>query len=349
MTDTESFDEDTKEIGSLYRTGMLPVDLERRLLNLFGWLAPHVQVIDSEASCSFRPCFGMIHNREFNAIAFRNTLGTACVGVYSGVFQALNGLFCSIMSNKKILIKIGQPKEEVDHTPLPHDYLDVLTNPTVLQFEPECVVRRSWAEDCTKQALRFLARHELVHMAHGHLDYLAAQGGTSYFAEVGWNASTGLAIFERQVLEFDADCCAALWWCGVFLERWFAQNGYTNIRSISDQVVDMKIIPEIAIAFFQWSFSVSALFRLFGDAGFDGDDLKANGYPPLQATPDYRIAHGNRSCSRSLEFTFSCWNFKCGLEWVRCGRKKHGINYGFRSTSHRPSRCSWKCGQRSCK
>ena len=282
IMDTEAFNAVVQNVGGLYQVTGAPNELEQRLIRLFGWPAQHVELIGSEANCKFRPDYGMIRNREFNAVAFRNFHGTPCIGVYSGALQALNGLFCRIASRGNKLLELETIDVEHEQQYLADNYLEVLTDPAVLQREPKSKTGQVWADACTKQALRFLIRHEMVHLAHGHVDYLAASQGYQVFAELRWDIGIDIATFERQVIEFDADSCAASWWCGVFLDEYFAFAGVTDSSSLSDLEIDNLVVTHLWHVFFQWAFSVSALFRLFGDAGFAGQDLKNSDYPPLR-------------------------------------------------------------------
>jgi hypothetical protein len=282
MTEIEQFDQAVADYGGAYRSGFLPANLETRLLEYFGWLGNHAKVLSSEANCEFRPSFGLIANHEFNAVALRDQNGTACVGLYLGLLQAIDGLFCRVFADPRILIKVGEPELEIELPTLPVDPLSLLTNPNVLQPTPRCEKRRWFADSCAKQALRFVLRHELVHIAHGHIDFLAAQQGSCLMNELTWNQHSESGVFDRQVLEFDADCSAASWWCGVFLEQWFAKNGFLDPKALTNHEIDEKVYPVIEPAFFQWAFSISALFRLFGDAGFAKECLKQVGYPPVR-------------------------------------------------------------------
>jgi hypothetical protein len=282
MNDVEAFDLETADLGGLYRTGSTPTEIETRVLYLFNWLINHAKVTQSEANCEFRPYFGLIANHDVNAIPFRNHLGASCVGLYFGAIQALDGLFCRIFADPRTFPEVGKVELEAEQPALAAPYIETLTNPMLTQRPPQCPERRWWADACTKQALRFLLRHELVHVAHGHVDFLAKQVGLQVVSELDWGEVSLESLFDRQTLEFDADCCAASWWCGVFLDEYFGQAGISDPKQITASEIEAKYLKELGGAFFQWSFSVSALFRLFGDAGFSGQQLRQAAYPPLR-------------------------------------------------------------------
>jgi len=255
MSDTELFQEAVAPIGGLYRSGEgVSPEVADHVETHFAWLAQYARVLESEARCAFRPCFGLIANREFNAVAFRIESGTACVGINVGAIQAIDGIFCRMMASRSIMVQIGSIEKEVEQLPLQSPHLETLTDSMTAQTLPRCPTRRWFADAHTKQAIRFLLRHELAHIANGHVDFLAAQHGQRFTTELDWINGDASAQFDRQVIEFDADCCAASWWCGVFLEEWFKQSGCLKPSEMADAEVDLAVKDELGMAFFQWRF-----------------------------------------------------------------------------------------------
>jgi hypothetical protein len=122
-------------------------------------------------------------------------------------------------------------------------------------------------------AFDFLLGHELMHISHGHVDYLDDKYHQPFIAELGWHSPGPDVLLERQTLEMDADSGAA------------TAVGMATIRLNAANLAspDFRWGPHCRTpgdALFTWTFAVCSLFRLFGDVRIVGRDLLSDAYPP---------------------------------------------------------------------
>ncbi len=92
--------------------------------------------------------------------------------------------------------------------------------------------------------LHFIARHEVRHIANGHIDYLAGTGRKLFFE----NAKNGLSCLDSQTLEMDVDSCV----CAGLV------NGFLNISKTKEFIP--KTLHSIEGMFYSLLFALKMLF-----------------------------------------------------------------------------------------
>ncbi len=223
-----------------------------------------------------------IDNQKFNAVALRHD-GRYFIGVYRGAMATLAVLFDRMLADPEILPFIGDASQETADLPLLPDLgLDfeqsVAAVPTFPR--PRNWARRSTADRLVELAFDFLTAHEFAHIANGHLDYSAKDQGIRAIDEVGGVAratEVPESALTSQTMEMDADATAVLtslgseWGkvVGIFPKPgppWTESYSYPGMVSL------------------QWSWAVSSLFRLFGEARLsEGDALEDYPSPRLRS------------------------------------------------------------------
>lgn len=221
--------------------------------------------------------FDFIDSWEFNAVAFHRD-GRYFIGVTRGAVATLSVLFDRMLADPQVIPFFGNPEEEVADLPLLPDIgLDfrqsVASVPTFPR--PQSPARREMALRLAELALDFLTAHEFAHIANGHLDYLQANQGSLVIDEVRWaswvprNSESALI---RQTIEMDADGTAVL--ISLFSE-WGRVTGVHPRRS--PEWDDIYSRP--GMVSLMWSWAVSTVFRLFGEARLADGDVELEDYP----------------------------------------------------------------------
>jgi hypothetical protein len=136
-----------------------------------------------------------------------------------------------------------------------------------LQTDP---IRREFCDALVELALIFLFFHELHHILNGHVGYESAKHGSPFLAELGLAPRSPEEAIDRQMLEVDADICAA--------------------GSCVDAVGDIAKKPKSTIPqlrnwndlLFAQLFAIFTLFRLFGDEPLARIDFYKRSHPPFR-------------------------------------------------------------------
>ena len=221
--------------------------------------------------------FDLINNLQFNAVAFQRE-GRYFIGMNRGAVSSLAVLFDRMLADPEVLPFIGDPREETADLPLlPNIGLDFERSfATVPEFPgPQSPFRQATALRLWELALDFLTVHEITHIANGHVDYLRNRQGVSAIEEAGrpaWASSSSEYKLTHQTMEMDADAMAV----HISLENeWGRVTGKYPRRSPEWE----WIYDRPGVVSLQWSWAVSTLFRLMGDARLVGGEITQEIYP----------------------------------------------------------------------
>lgn len=221
--------------------------------------------------------FDLIDNWQFNAVAFQHD-GRYFIGIHRGTVASLAVLFDRMLADPEVLTFIGDPREENANLPLLPDIgLDFERSfTTVPEFPgPQDPARQATARRLWELALDFLTVHEITHIANGHIDYLSSYQSVSAVDEVGkasWAPWTPESKLTSQTMEMDADAMAVHI---SLMSEWGRVTGrYPRPGPEWDDIYSRPGVVSL-----QWSWAVSTLFRLMGDARLTGGDVTQESYP----------------------------------------------------------------------
>jgi hypothetical protein len=213
--------------------------------------------------------FDFIDNWKVNALAFRHE-GRYFIGVYRGAVATLVVLFDRMLADPEILPFIGNPEEEVANLPLlpdvgPDFVQSVASVPTFPR--PRDPARRITAHKLAELALDFLTAHEFAHIANGHVDYTEESQGISVIEEVGGAPApkTRESALISQTMEMDADGTAVL----INLSSEWGKIAGSIPRPGPPWTEFYDYPGKVSL---QWSWAVSSLFRILGDARLTARD-----------------------------------------------------------------------------
>jgi hypothetical protein len=222
--------------------------------------------------------FDLIDNWQFNAFAFKHD-GRHFIGLCRGALASLAVLFDRMLADPEVLPFIGDPREESRDLPLLPDIgldfeksvANVPVFPRPQNAAREVTARRLW-----ELALDFLIAHEFAHIANGHVDYLHSYQGISAIDEVGksaWAPLTPETKLTSQTMEMDADALAV----HISLaNEWGRVTGrYPRPGPEWDDIYSRPGMVSL-----QWSWAVSTLFRLMGEALLTSTDPMQGSHPP---------------------------------------------------------------------
>ena len=221
--------------------------------------------------------FDFIDNWQFNAVAFRRD-ERYFIGINRGAVATLAVLFDRMLADPQVLPFIGNVAEEVPDLPLLPDIgtdFERLVASVPPFPRPRNPARRSTAGKLVELALDFLTAHEFAHIANGHVDYMADKQDISAIDEVGraaWTPELLESALISQTMEMDADATAVLISLG---SEWgkvagsFPRPGppWTEFYDYPGRVSLL------------WSWAVSSLFRLLGEARLTIGDVTQECYP----------------------------------------------------------------------
>lgn len=222
--------------------------------------------------------FDLIDNYQFNALAFEYR-GRYFIGVNRGTIASLAVLFERMLADPEVLRSIGDPKQEKADLPLLPDIgLDFERSfENVPEFDgPQDPMRIATARRLWELALDFLTAHEFAHLANGHVDYLGRYQGISAIDELGkppWTPQIPESRLTSQAMEMDADAFAV----HVSLaSEWGRVTGIYPRRGPEWE----WIYDRPGVVSLQWSWAVSTLFRLMGDARLSNAGAVQGSHPP---------------------------------------------------------------------
>lgn len=199
------------------------------------------------------------------------------IGVTRGAVLTTALLFERMLSDRRILMHIGNAKGEIDRPPLALPLADALLLDNLANGPkgPTDQSRKVYCGFLTQMAFAFLFSHELAHILHGHVDRNEAMRRSPFMAEFGSPPITQEQAIESQLLEMDADTSAIAHGVG-FVER----------AAINPPCDIPKLVNYEGILF-AWLFAVFSFFRIFGDNLVVSADLYKTKHPPLRL----RVGH----------------------------------------------------------
>ncbi len=220
--------------------------------------------------------FDFIDNWQFNAWAFQRD-ERYFIGVDRGVVATLAVLFDRMLADPQVLPFIGDAAEEVADLPLLPDIGTDFERSvgSVPPFpRPRNPVRRSTAHKLVELALDFLTAHEFAHIANGHVDYMENQGISAIdeVGEAGWAPGRREFALITQTMEMDADGTAVL----ISLSSEWGKVAGSFPRPGPPWTEFYNYPGKVSLL---WSYAVSSLFRIFGEARLTGGDVTLERYP----------------------------------------------------------------------
>ena len=227
--------------------------------------------------------FVLLDTPQFEAFA-AIWKGHGYVLVSCGAILILQDVFHRILSRPDTFPLMGNPSVEVlqpQHcNGIEWDYEITATKrgggiDAVTPRDPD---RRHQSNMLLTHAFNFIVRHEIAHVAMGHVDYRSARHGISLVSEMrmqGGQPATAEELLEIQAMEFQADWFATTQSVNteIFLEPhlppgWL-QQAFPNSRTG----------PYGEWAAFNWVFAVASLFLIFND-DFDPTTVLQHEHPP---------------------------------------------------------------------
>ena len=209
--------------------------------------------------------FYWIENDNINACAFLHQ-GKYFIGVNAGAVLYLHSLFSRMLSNPRVLPKVGDvSKEEEARVPplaiqLGRGNLHASGFVPIIPKDPD---RQFYYEFLYHLSMGFIVSHEITHLIHGHIAYMEVRCGHCGISERGWKKGEPEPALTSQTLEMDADMGAAV-----------AQAG-TVMRPVMDPAQRPsgelgRFYQTPAEAMFHFAFGICPFFRMFGDSRIRG-------------------------------------------------------------------------------
>jgi hypothetical protein len=272
MTPEDIFDQRTKRLGGRFPRAAEPDQVTAVLRDIQDRAQDLISAARRDLPALPEIHFDFILNSQVNAVAFKES-GRYFIGFNAGTLALLRQLIGRLLADGRIFPDIGNAGgERSDLEPLAvlaPDAMVMLREAGLLR--PADPVRQQYAEFLEDQATMFLVGHELVHIVHGHVDYLNAKRQMQITTEL--EPSPGSHLIERQALEQDADTRS------IFsridsLRFTFANPNRVIARWRPDAAHPLDLLRD-------WAISVNLIFRLFGDIRFNGVPLDAMPYPPM--------------------------------------------------------------------
>lgn len=224
--------------------------------------------------------FDFVNNWQFNALTFRKD-EKYFIGVFRGAVATLQVLFDRMLADPQTFPFIGDPTAEVSGLPLlPNIGTDFeRTVASASSFpRPQDPMRQSTAHKLVELSLDFLTAHEFAHIANGHLDYMASIRGISAIDEVSTAPKTSghsESALISQTMEMDADSTAVQI---SLASEWGKIAGY--FPKPGPPWTEFYSYP--GMVSLQWSWAMSSLFRILGDARLTNGDVALEAYPRPQ-------------------------------------------------------------------
>jgi hypothetical protein len=200
------------------------------------------------------------------------------IGISKGAILLPLDLFYRMFSHPLVMSGIGNSRAErrgpAHDEGIVEDY-DVLAAKRIkagrspLPKPPLDSTRQAVATICIDLTWGFIVMHELVHLLHGHVEYLRQSRGLSCLLEILQSRqipSLSTDDLDFQTLEFWADEKAMT----VVLRGLLGKSNGTDLQSI---------FPRPEDKLFLWSFAMFTLFRIWG-LRIDPASLEGRKHPP---------------------------------------------------------------------
>ena len=215
MTDEEIFNEFTSSnpnLGPRMDVGKAGPGLRNRLNAAASYARSLIRNAAAAAPKAPPIHFDWIENEDINACAFLHR-GKYFIGVNAGSVVYLHSLFSRMLSNPRVLPKVGDvSKEEEARVPpvaiqLGRGNLHASGFGPVIPKDPD---RQFHYEYLNHLSMGFLVSHEITHLIHGHIAYGEDRLGHRGISERGWKKGEPEPALTSQTLEMDADIGAAV-------------------------------------------------------------------------------------------------------------------------------------------
>jgi hypothetical protein len=190
-------------------------------------------------------------------------------------------IFDRMLADPRILPLIGDPSVEDARLPLipalGGDYIRSVESVPAFS-PPRDPVRYNYARKLGELAFDFMVTHEFAHIANGHVDHHCATQGAGFIDELGVSVSSSgtanpaEAALIRQTEEMDADATAVRISLG---SEWGKIVG-DNPRPGGFWADHYNYPGQVNLL---WSWAVSSLCRIFGDARLTTGDPTTESYP----------------------------------------------------------------------
>ncbi len=204
-------------------------DLAERVLDLFKVLSNGVLAIP-------QPHVDFVASRRVSAFAFAAS-NSRFIALHTGIVEMF-WTYNLLLSTPNVLRRIGNARLERAHDVV--NLRDIPTNPKSTIRKPFDPVRAEFAEQLSMICFDFLAAHEIAHILHGHLEFLAAH--------------SPIDSLTHHALELDADYFAV----NIILNEIF---GFVKQRRTLPELL-AEIYSTERDALFVGVFALCVLYRL---------------------------------------------------------------------------------------
>jgi hypothetical protein len=205
------------------------------------------------------------------AAGLSNSVGL--IGINKGLILFAQEIFFRMFSHPNVLTDLGEINLERKGTwhddPLPMNFNHLLNyrnerRRPLLADPPVDALRRRTANACLNIFRGFITIHELVHIVHGHVEYLQRKRAIPFIIESYPSTSPETLDLDYQSAELWSDSMAVAVVLGGLLK---SSAGIT------------QAFPKPLSKVFLFAFSIYVLFRLWG-LKVDPDDLRGRLHPP---------------------------------------------------------------------
>lgn len=192
------------------------------------------------------------------------------IGVTKGAVASLALFFERMLSDRRILMQIGNSDGEMEHPPLTYPLAEALVQDNLANGpnHPTDSMRQDYCKWLTLSALDFLILHELGHIANGHVDRAVAKQLSPFIAEFGGEPLTPEEAIELHLMEIDADGFAA------------SQGVCKTMNVVKNPPYAIPQLASYDGLLFSWLFAVFSFFRMFGDTPIASIDVYEKRHPP---------------------------------------------------------------------
>lgn len=220
----------------------------------------------------------IIDSNIFNAVASSYN-GLFLIGINKGAFYLLEDMFDKMLSNKHVLISVGNPEIEVEQL---FKINAIITDGQIAydadipngKVSPRDGTRQDFSSQCISETMDFLILHEICHIARGHVGYLKATKDKDWFEFTPDKLSNGLEPLFSQTCEMDADSFAVN---HAFL---LEVNRCWPFVDDLDSAIEVVNNHDWEAFYLSWFFSIHAFFKLCGYREFDEKAAHKKSHPP---------------------------------------------------------------------